>query len=94
MESPVTSALRVVAHETTAQYGAAIRDAIPGSAEQAWLAPFLRALDGAEESAGESPDWVGCLASPRPHRHGSERSALLATAQDLAPTFHGTVGAP
>ncbi len=95
VESAVTSALRVVARETTAQYGAAINDAIPSSAEEAWLTPFLRALRGAKEDTGESPDWGRLLWLHPVHTVTvPERSALLATAQDLAPTFHGTVGLP
>ncbi len=96
VESAVTSALRVVARETTAQYAAAISRAIPDAAEEAWLTPFLRALRGGSEPGdGESPDWGRLLWLHPVHMVSvSERAQVQAAARELAPTFHGMVGIP
>jgi hypothetical protein len=95
VESAVTSALRVVARETTAQYGAAVNVAIPGAGEEAWLTPFLHALRGAGESPGDSPDWGRLLWLHPVHTITvTELGALGMIARDIAPTFHGTVGIP
>jgi hypothetical protein len=96
VESAVTSALRAIARETTAQYVAAITDAIPDAAEEAWLTPFLRALSGGpDEGVGGSPDWGRLLWLHPVHTvRVREGRGVAAVARELAPTFHGTVGIP
>jgi hypothetical protein len=95
-ESAVTGALRELAYETLQQYKAATQKATPSAIQDAWLAPFLRALDrGLGVRGGRADDWGRLLWLHPVHVLEVRDDRSLGTAAgELAPTFHGTVRIP
>jgi hypothetical protein len=95
-ESAITGALREVASETVVQYARAVDEATPSAIQDAWLAPFVRALgDGSNVTQDRPEDWGRLLwLHPVYLLEIRDERSLDTVAVELAPAFHGTVGIP
>jgi hypothetical protein len=94
--SPIASAFRALASETTQQYATAVRSAAPHLIERPWLAPFLEALPEASDltSATSARDWGRLLWLHPVHLVAAEPVDVESVIAQLAPVFHESIGIP
>lgn len=94
--SPIASALRALAAETTHQYAGAVNTAAVDLIERPWLAPFLEALPNHPDRRPHSAshDWGRLLWLHPVHLISSRSGDIDAASALVAPTFHQTVSIP
>jgi hypothetical protein len=94
--SPIAATFRTLADETTRQFANAIAVAAPHTIRPPWLAPFLDAVAGSDQSEPPAPDDWGRLLWLHPvHLLEVDDCAQISeSAAEIAPPFHRSVDIP
>jgi len=93
--SPIASAFRSLAAETTEQFDVAIKAAAPHTIRRPWLAPFLDAAGASEDERGSFAEWGRLLWLHPVHLLEVEDSSEVEwNAREVAPPFHRAIDVP